>query len=370
MSSPAPTRRLGVGDRRSSRQSSSSRWSWAPRLPAGTATPTRGVRAGRALAPDLIVVAAFGQILPPDVLALPRFGCLNVHASLLPRHRGAAPINAAILEGDAETGVTLMLMEEGLDTGPMLAKAATPIGPDETAGDLSTGWPPLGADLLIETLPRWLAARSHRSRRTSRRATLTRLAAPKRMVASTGHRPPHALPAQVRAFTPWPGAFTTWEGKQLKVLRAHPLSRARQMLRARDACSRRVSRRTAACCACGRGARARRDTIGGQARLPAEDVLRGYPSACHRAPRLLTVRPVPRWRTCGGRPFRRDYDSPTSGPRLDYIPIPSHQHPRCLRRPHPRAPICSASPTTNSARVARRARATRLPRQADRRLDL
>ncbi|HEY5902380.1 MAG TPA: methionyl-tRNA formyltransferase, partial [Anaerolineales bacterium] len=107
----------------------------------------------RTFAPDLIVVAAFGQILKPSVLDLPRYGCINVHASLLPRWRGAAPINAAILHGDHETGVTIMRMDPGLDTGPILSQAAIPIGPDETAGELYERLSMLGAELLIETLP-------------------------------------------------------------------------------------------------------------------------------------------------------------------------------------------------------------------------
>ena len=111
----------------------------------------------RAWAPDLIVVAAFGQILKPDVLDLPRFGCINVHASLLPRWRGAAPINAAILRGDEETGVTIMKMDVGLDTGPMLAKRSIRLTRDDTAGSVTETLSHLGADLLIETLPRWIA---------------------------------------------------------------------------------------------------------------------------------------------------------------------------------------------------------------------
>ncbi len=113
----------------------------------------------RELASDLIVVAAFGQILPPDVLALPRHGCLNVHASLLPRWRGASPINAAVLAGDAESGVTIMQMDAGLDTGPILAQRATPIGEQETAGELSDTLATLGAELLVETIPHWLAGK-------------------------------------------------------------------------------------------------------------------------------------------------------------------------------------------------------------------
>ena len=112
------------------------------------------------LAPHLIVVAAFGQILPPEVLHLPARGCLNVHASLLPRWRGASPISAAILAGDEETGVTIMAMDEGLDTGAIVSSRATPITPDDTTGALTDRLAELGARLLIETLPAWLEGRA------------------------------------------------------------------------------------------------------------------------------------------------------------------------------------------------------------------
>src|SRR5512142_279203 len=111
----------------------------------------------RAWQPDLIVVAAFGQILRKDVLWLPRFGCINVHASLLPRWRGAAPIQAAILAGDEQTGVTIMQMDEGVDTGPTLAQQALPIGPDDTTGSLAGQLSALGEGLLLETLPGYLS---------------------------------------------------------------------------------------------------------------------------------------------------------------------------------------------------------------------
>ncbi|HEX9057264.1 MAG TPA: methionyl-tRNA formyltransferase [Ktedonobacterales bacterium] len=172
------------------------------------------------LAPDLIVVAAFGQILPTEVIELPEHGCLNVHASLLPRHRGASPIAASILAGDAETGVTIMLMDEGLDTGPIIAQTATPIGVEETAGELTTRLAEVGAHALIEVLPRWLAGGIEPTPQDSARATTTRL-----LRKTDGQldwtQPAERLSRQIRAYTPWPGAFTTWRGRQLKVLHAH-----------------------------------------------------------------------------------------------------------------------------------------------------
>ena len=108
-------------------------------------------------APDLVLVAAYGKILPPAVLAIPPRGALNVHASLLPRHRGASPVSAALLAGDSVTGVSLMLMNEAMDAGPVLATAAEPIAPDETTETLTERLSSLGATLLVNALPQWLA---------------------------------------------------------------------------------------------------------------------------------------------------------------------------------------------------------------------
>ena len=119
------------------------------------AAEARAALAG--LAPDVIVVAAYGLILPQEVLDLPRFGCINVHGSVLPRWRGAAPIAAAILAGDVEAGVSIMQMDAGVDTGPMLSAAYLPIAADDTTGTLTPKLAALGADLLVRTLPRWLA---------------------------------------------------------------------------------------------------------------------------------------------------------------------------------------------------------------------
>jgi len=128
-----------------------------------------GLLAG--LRPELIVVAAYGQILPQAVLDLPPHGCLNVHASLLPRWRGASPVQAAILNGDSETGVSIMLMDAGLDTGPILAQRATPIGAGETGGSLGLRLARLGADLLIEVLPDHLAGDLDSAAQDEARAT-------------------------------------------------------------------------------------------------------------------------------------------------------------------------------------------------------
>jgi methionyl-tRNA formyltransferase len=251
-----------------------------PVLQPGPLRRPEGFEQVRALAPDLIVVAAFGQILPPAVLALPRFGCLNVHASLLPRHRGAAPVAAAILEGDRETGVTLMLMEEGLDTGPLLAQRATPIGADETAGDLTDRLAALGADLLVTTLPRWLRGAIIPAPQDDAHATLTRP-----LTKEDGHldwtQPADRLARQVRAVAPWPGAWTTWEGRQLKVHRAHAVETQPAEILVPGTCflSDDPSGARALCCACGHGSLTL-DVLQleGRKALPAADVLRGHPA--------------------------------------------------------------------------------------------
>ncbi len=173
----------------------------------------------RAWLPDLIVVAAYGQILPSTVLELPRFGCVNVHASLLPRWRGASPIQAAILAGDEVTGITLMQMDEGLDTGPILAQQPVDIGPEETAGELSARLARIGGQLLVETLPDYLAGRLTPTPQPTEGVTVARRFR-KQAAALDWHDPADELARRVRAFSPTPGAHTLWNGSYLKVLRA------------------------------------------------------------------------------------------------------------------------------------------------------
>jgi methionyl-tRNA formyltransferase len=173
--------------------------------------------------PDLIVVAAFGQILPGPVLDLPSNGCLNVHASLLPHYRGAAPIPAALLDGQPVTGVTIMRMDEGLDTGPIMAAAELAITPDDTTGSLTEKLAALGAQLLIEAIPGWLSGNLAARPQDDDQATYCRpLAKTDGQLDWT--QPADYLDRQVRACMPWPGAYTSWKGQRLKVLRAraHP----------------------------------------------------------------------------------------------------------------------------------------------------
>lgn len=170
--------------------------------------------------PDLIVVAAFGQILRSEVLDLPPFGCINVHASLLPRWRGAAPIQAAILAGDTETGVTIMKMDAGVDTGAILEQRTTPISAEDTAASLSDRLAQMGAELLSETLPAYLSGECLPHPQPESGVTHAPMLKKEDGQLDFNH-PAVELARRVRAFNPWPGAFTLWQGQILKIHRAH-----------------------------------------------------------------------------------------------------------------------------------------------------
>ena len=166
----------------------------------------------RRLQPDLIVVAAYGQILPQAILDLPRFGCVNVHTSLLPKYRGAAPIQWAILNGDIETGVTIMKMDVGLDTGPMLAQATTPIAPEDNAQTLHDRLADLGGDLLVKTIPDYVSGKITPRPQPAEGASYAR-----KITKEDGKmdwtQPARVLWNRVRGLTPWPGAFTHLPGE-------------------------------------------------------------------------------------------------------------------------------------------------------------
>ena len=180
-----------------------------------------------ALKPEVIVVAAYGQILPAEVLAIPPRGCLNVHASLLPKYRGAAPVAAAILAGEEETGVTIMLMDEGMDTGPILSQATCSISPQDTRESLSARLAQLGADLMMDTLPRWLAAEGMANEiepqpQDHSQATYCRIIAKEDGLIDWSQSAVEIW-RRSRAYYPWPSTYTYWRGRLLKVLRAEAL---------------------------------------------------------------------------------------------------------------------------------------------------
>ena len=165
----------------------------------------------RALQPDLIAVAAYGQILPASILTLPRFGCLNVHTSLLPKYRGAAPIQWAILNGDVETGVTIMKMDEGLDTGAIITQAATPIHPEDNADTLHDRLARMGAELLLRTIPDSVAGKL-----SPRPQPVEGVSYAPKIKKQDGHidwnQPARAIWNRVRGLMPWPGAFSYLPG--------------------------------------------------------------------------------------------------------------------------------------------------------------
>jgi len=175
------------------------------------------------LRPDVIVVCAFGVILRQPVLDIPAKGVLNVHPSLLPRHRGASPIAAAILAGDEQTGVTIMLLDPGMDTGPILSQRAVPISPWDTSGSLGERLAEVGAELLLEVVPRWLADEIEPQPQDDSLATQAPLLS-KEDGAIDWNLPAIDIWRRVRAFNPWPGAFTTLAGQTLLIWDAWPLS--------------------------------------------------------------------------------------------------------------------------------------------------
>jgi methionyl-tRNA formyltransferase len=176
----------------------------------------------QSLAPDLIVIAAYGQILRPRVLAIPPRGTLNVHASLLPRYRGASPVATAILDGAELTGVSIMLVDEGLDTGPVLAEREMPIQPQDTTGSLSARLAALGAALLVDVLPEWLTGRVEPRPQDASRATLTKLIRKEDGILNW-QQPASTLWRRIRAYSPWPGATTTVGGSTVQILQSWPV---------------------------------------------------------------------------------------------------------------------------------------------------
>ena len=229
----------------------------------------------RALAPDLIVVVAYGQILPKSVLDIPRCGCINVHASLLPKYRGAAPINKAIIDGETQTGITTMYMDVGLDTGDMLVKQSLAIGPDETAGQLHDRLAALGRAAMEETLRRLCAGTLQRTPQDDGQSTYAPM-----MKKEDGridwHRSAIEIHNQVRGLDPWPGAYTTLNGELLKLAGTSPHKEeggAPGRIVAADGKGVRI--------ACGSGTLLVRELqLAGRKRLAAADFLRG----CHLAP--------------------------------------------------------------------------------------
>ena len=195
--------------------------------PASLRKEPDAVEALRLLSPDVIVVAAYGLILPRSVLEIPAFGCINVHASLLPAYRGASPITAAILDGLDATGVTIMLMDEGMDTGPALRQAVQPITADDTTATLSERLAVQGGELLVETLADWLAGNVAPIDQTAlpgEPSTCQRIQKEAGRIDWT--RPAAEIERMTRAYAPWPAAYTSWKSQPFKILAAAVLAGA------------------------------------------------------------------------------------------------------------------------------------------------
>ena len=171
------------------------------------------------LSPEVVVVAVYGLFLPPEALEIPPLGCLNIHPSLLPHYRGPSPVVSAILNGDDETGVTIMKLDEGMDSGPILAQERVSIDEEETGPVLTRRLFDLGADLLVDTLPRWASGDIQATPQDESGATITVLVK-KEDGEIDWTDDAERIARMVRAYEPWPGTFTYWDGKLLKILGA------------------------------------------------------------------------------------------------------------------------------------------------------
>lgn len=174
----------------------------------------------RELNPDLIVVVAFGQLIPKSILELPRYGCVNVHASLLPKYRGAAPIQWAVIDGEKESGVTIMKMDEGLDTGDMIAKTVVPLAADETGGSLFDKLSQVGAQLLLDTIPALEEGTVVCEKQPEESPTPYAAMLNKKMGLIDWSQDASVIECLVRGLNPWPSAYTYLKGKTLKIWQA------------------------------------------------------------------------------------------------------------------------------------------------------
>ena len=226
------------------------------------------------LSPDLIVVAAYGKFLPANVLELPPMGCLNIHPSLLPKYRGPSPVAAAILSGDESTGVSIIKLDEGMDTGPIVGQLETPIAPNETADALTMRLFEMGATLLVESLPAWTDGSLAAAPQDESKASVT-----SRLSRKDGgidwSLPASHIALQVRAYHPWPGTFTSWQGRSLKIIEASVESEATDVVPG----SVTGLSDGGLLIGAGRGAlRVRRLQLEGRQPVTADEFVRGYPA--------------------------------------------------------------------------------------------
>lgn len=229
------------------------------------------------LNPDIIVVVAFGQILPKQVLDVPAFGCVNIHASLLPRYRGAAPIQWAVIDGEKESGVTTMMMDEGLDTGDMLEKASVVLSPDETGGSLHDKLSAMGAELILSTLSKIEDGTITRTPQTDENTCYARMLK-KSMGDIDWTMDAVSIERLIRGLNPWPSAYTRWNQKTLKIWKAEALKDEYE-----GTCGEVVYRdKNAIYIKTGRGTLSLKELQPeGKKRMEVEAFLRGYPVEMH-----------------------------------------------------------------------------------------
>lgn len=177
----------------------------------------------RKLSPQAIIVAAYGLLLPPAILEIPPLGCINIHPSLLPRHRGPSPVSSAILNGDIITGVSIMLMDKRMDTGPILAQRQMPVLPEDNTGFLTGKLSRLGASLLLEVLPLWADKRIEPQIQDNSIASYSQLLK-KEEGEIQWNSTAEFIWLKIRAFNPWPGCYTFWQGKRLRITEAYPVN--------------------------------------------------------------------------------------------------------------------------------------------------
>jgi len=228
----------------------------------------------RGLQPDIIVVAAFGQIIPKEILDMPTFGCVNIHASLLPKYRGAAPIQQAVIDGEKESGVTIMRMGTGLDTGDMIAKVVVPLAKEETGGSLFDKLAEAGANLLVKTLPDIFEGRAVYEKQPEESPTPYAGMITKEMGRMDFSKSAAELERLVRGLNPWPSAFTFLNGKTLKVWKSAVMQEVTNAAPGTIVGSGKEGIRVA----CGEGVLLLTEVqLEGKKRMEAEAFLRGYP---------------------------------------------------------------------------------------------
>lgn len=228
----------------------------------------------KGIAPDLIVVAAFGQIIPKTILTLPRFGCINIHASLLPKYRGAAPIQQAVIDGEKESGVTIQKMGEGLDTGDMISKEVVVLSKEETGGSLFDKLSKAGADLLVKTLPSIFDGTAVYEKQPEESPTPYAAMITKQMGLLDFTKSAEVLERLVRGLNPWPSAYTFLNGKTLKVWKS---SVGEEKGSALPGTVVKTDRRGIHVACCDKTLILKEIQLEGKKRMDADAFLRGYP---------------------------------------------------------------------------------------------